>query len=62
MYCLATRLVSDLDSGRCGQELSTNLAVDLVELGLEKSEILVVDWYLSVGHCDVNECERQRCE
>jgi hypothetical protein len=38
------------------------LAVDLVELGLEKSEVLVVDWYLFVGHFDVIECERQRYE
>jgi len=26
--------------------LGQNLAVDLVELGLEQSEILVVNWYL----------------
>jgi hypothetical protein len=38
------------------------LAVDLVELGLEKSEILVVDWYLFVGHVDMIGCEMQRYE
>lgn len=42
--------------------MSTNLAVDLVELGLEKSKILVVYWYLFFGHCDVIEYERQRYE
>lgn len=38
------------------------MAVDLVELSLEKSEILVVDWYLFVGHFGVIGCERQRYE
>jgi hypothetical protein len=38
------------------------LAVDLVELGLKKSEILVVDWYLFVGHFGAIGCKKQRYE
>jgi hypothetical protein len=44
---------------RCADEDGvTNLAVDFVELGLEKSEILVVNWYLFFGHFGVVECVR----